>query len=192
MQFIKKGTGISKAEQRQAKLRQAITEGLNAPKPKAEQPRKPRAVKPNGEGLVPNKFGYLRKANRVEKVDAGHVRIIATGEVIKRGVWVSKLQKEAVERRRERGVCIKCGKARDTKQFVTCGLCRVRCLNANGEGYKLPLSKDILYRISKVSDKQGLTRGEWMKELVMQGLAKAEGIYDADIKQMRGTNASNN
>lgn len=185
MQFIKKGTGVSKAEQRQAKLRHAITEGLNTPKPKAEQPRKPRAVKPNGEGLVPNKFGYLRKANRVEKYDAEHFRVIATGELIKKGVWFTKLQKEAVERRRGRGVCIKCGKARDTKQFVTCGLCRVRCLNANGEGYKLPLSKDILYRISKLADKVGLTRGEWMKELVLQGLEMGEQLE-------RGKNASNN
>jgi ribosomal protein L40E len=170
MQFISKGTGISRAEAKAMRLRKELSEALN-PVKVAPKKAKPISAHPKGAGLVPNKFGRLRQANRVQAIDEDTVVIIATGEKMARNKWLSILQREAVARRRERNVCIKCGQARDA-HFATCAKCRIRTLRLKGEGFKLPLSSADLLRVCKVADEAGLGRGEWMKKIVLAELDK--------------------
>ena len=129
MNLITKGSGISKAQLREQRMKEML-----APLPKlTPKPAKtPKNVLDKAFRLDKSNLeiyttkGTLRKAqsalDRAFKSDT-HYKIKATGELIEKAVWKKQEKNKRVDSWIENGCCARCGRKRNHLDVVTCNYC---------------------------------------------------------------------
>ncbi len=136
MSCISKGTGISKAQLREQKIKAMFTDAK--PIPKVIPASKPmQRVRQTPKILDPELYttkGTLRKAgsplDKTFKSDT-HFKIKATGELIEKVLWRKQEAARRVTLRIENMCCARCGRKRKSPDIVTCESCSERSKTRN-------------------------------------------------------------
>ncbi len=135
MKLIGKGTGISKAQLREQKMKDMLSgmfkpqqsKPIKAPKPLAATPVRVRNAPVYQYDLtIYTTRGTLRKnqspLDRSYKSDT-HVKVKETGELVTKAEWNRREDKRRYQIRMDSMRCVRCGRAMDRSEFITCTLC---------------------------------------------------------------------
>ena len=133
MNIIGKGSGISKAELREQKMKDML-KGVVKAKPLATptETKKVKPVRVRNAPVYPYDLtiyttkGTLRKnpspLDRSFKSET-HVKIKETGELVTRKEWDSREAKRIYQLRIDLMKCVRCGRPRGRTEFITCEYC---------------------------------------------------------------------